>query len=197
MMTKFGNRRLAAVALTAALAACGGDKSAQSAPAASDSAAQATTPDSASGAVARSDTTWGPRNTMGRIPILEYHVIGEKEGQYTVTKEHLLKDLQLVYDRGYRPITIAQMLDKDFSPVPNGMSPVVFVFDDASDSQFRYVERNGKLEIDPTSAVGIWQARTGRARRSSACSTAAQPATTSSATTRNSAARRRSGASRK
>ena len=32
----------------------------------------------------------------------------------------------------------------------------MFVFDDASDSQFRYIERNGKLEIDPTSAVGIW-----------------------------------------
>jgi len=32
---------------------------------------------------------------------------------------------------------------------------VVLVFDDASPSQFRYIERNGKLEIDPTSAVGI------------------------------------------
>src|SRR4029079_6282076 len=26
-----------------------------------------------------------------------------------------------------------------------------------SDSQFRYIEKNGNLEIDPTSAVGIWQ----------------------------------------
>jgi hypothetical protein len=145
------------VALTAALAACGGDKAAQSTPAGSDTAARTTTPDSAAGAVSNADTTFGPRNTMGRIPILEYHVIGAPEGRYTVTKEHLLKDLQLTYDRGYRPITISQMLDKDFSTVPNGMSPVVFVFDDASDSQFRYIERNGKLEIDPTSAVGIWE----------------------------------------
>jgi hypothetical protein len=32
----------------------------------------------------------------------------------------------------------------------------VFTFDDASPGQFRYIERNGELQIDPTSAVGIW-----------------------------------------
>ena len=40
--------------------------------------------------------------------------------------------------------------------LPRGKSPVVLVFDDASPSQFRYVERGGKLEIDPTSMIGIW-----------------------------------------
>jgi hypothetical protein len=114
--------------------------------------------DSAGGEVAGrlSDTSYGPPNTMGRIPVLEYHVIADKESQYTITREHFRKDLQLVYDRGYRPITIAQMLDKDFSGVPTGMSPVVFVLDDASPSQFRYIEKNGQLEIDPTSGLGIW-----------------------------------------
>jgi hypothetical protein len=119
-------------------------------------------PDSAAGTVSAAsgqrDTTYGPRNTMGRIPVLEYHVISDKETQYTITREHFMKDLQLVYDRGFRPITISQMLDKDFSMVPDGLSPVVFVFDDASDSQFRYVEKNGTLEIDPTSALGMWEA---------------------------------------
>src|SRR5207253_10075440 len=113
-----------------------------------------TTSDSAGGSVATAsggrETKWGPTNTMGRIPVLEYHVIADKETQFTITREHFLKDLQLVYDKGYRPITIKQMLDKDFSTVPDGMSPVVFVFDDASDSQFRYIEKNGKLEVDPT-----------------------------------------------
>jgi hypothetical protein len=62
-----------------------------------------------------------------------------------------------VYKRGYRPITIAQMLDKNFEDVPAGMSPVVFVFDDASPEQFSYIEgADGKLTIDPTSAGGIW-----------------------------------------
>jgi hypothetical protein len=48
------------------------------------------------------------------------------------------------------------MHDKDWRELPPGTAPAVFVFDDASDSQFRYIERNGKLEIDPTSAVGVW-----------------------------------------
>ena len=96
-------------------------------------------------------------NHVGRIPILEYHVIGgEKNALYTRTVESFRKDLEDVYARGYRPITVSQMLDKDFREVPPGMSPVVFVFDDASAEQFSYVENNGRLEIDSTSAVGIW-----------------------------------------
>lgn len=96
-------------------------------------------------------------NRLGRIPVLEYHVIaGEKDGLYTRVPAHYLADLEAAYKLGYRPITIAQMLDKNFSDVPAGMSPLVVVFDDASPSQFRYIERNGALEIDPTSGVGIW-----------------------------------------
>jgi hypothetical protein len=155
MTTRIARQTVAGLALTVALAACGGSKAAPA-----DSTA--TLPDSAAGTVSTApgqrDTTYGPRNTMGRIPVLEYHVISDKETQYTITREHFMKDLQLVYDRGYRPITISQMLDKDFSTVPDGLSPVVFVFDDASDSQFRYIEKNGKLEIDPTSGLGMWEA---------------------------------------
>ena len=96
-------------------------------------------------------------NLQGKIPVLEYHVIGSaKNSQYTRTSDSYRQDLETAYQLGYRPITIAQMLDKDFRDVPAGMSPVVFVYDDASDSQFRYVENNGKLEIDPTSGMGIW-----------------------------------------
>jgi hypothetical protein len=47
------------------------------------------------------------------------------------------------------------MIDKQFD-IPAGMSPVVFTFDDASPGQFSYIEKNGQLEIDPNSAVGIW-----------------------------------------
>lgn len=95
-------------------------------------------------------------NLMGRIPVVEYHLIGDRESRYGRTVENFRKDLEMLYARGYRPITVAQMLDKDFSAVPKGMTPVVFTFDDASPGQFRYVERNGRLEIDSTSAVGIW-----------------------------------------
>jgi Polysaccharide deacetylase len=96
-------------------------------------------------------------NHVGRIPILEYHVIGgDKNALYTRTRASFLADLEDVYRRGYRPITMSQLLDKDFSSVPDGMSPVVVVFDDASPSQFSYVEQNGQLAIDTLSAVGTW-----------------------------------------
>ena len=124
--------------------------------------AQANRSDSAAGALASTagpmDSVKLPANHGGRIPVLEYHVIGGTKNElYTRTVDSFKADLEDVYKRGYRPITIAQMLDKDFADVPAGMSPVVFVFDDASPSQFRYTEAaDGKLTIDPTSAVGIW-----------------------------------------
>ena len=118
------------------------------------------TGESAAGSVASAaDTMKGnlPKNATGKIPVLEYHVIGgDKNSLYTRTAASFRADLEDVYKRGYRPITVAQMLDKDFSDVPDGMSPVVFVFDDASPEQFRYIEQNGQLTIDPTSGMGIW-----------------------------------------
>ena len=149
-----------AACLTAGLSACSGGKKPHG-----DSTAAATTAkptDSAAGAVATTvpgDTTRVklPKNPTGKIPVLEYHVIGgDKNSLYTRTAASYRADLEDVYKRGYRPITIAQMLDKNFSDVPDGMSPVVFVFDDASPEQFRYIEKDGKVEIDPTSGVGIW-----------------------------------------
>lgn len=95
-------------------------------------------------------------NRLGRIPVLEYHLIGDHDALYSRTREHFRADLEYAYKRGYRPVNLSQVLDKDFSDVPPGMSPVVVVFDDASPGQFSYIERNGKLEIDPASGVGIW-----------------------------------------
>jgi hypothetical protein len=93
-------------------------------------------------------------NELGRILLLEYHLIGDKNAVYERTREGLRHDLELLYARGFRPVNIADILDKKVD-TPAGTSPVVLVFDDASPSQFRYVEQNGKLEVDPTSAVGI------------------------------------------
>jgi hypothetical protein len=94
-------------------------------------------------------------NEMGRIPILEYHLIGATEGRWEREHTRFRRDLELLYERGYRPITVAEMVDRRID-LPRGLSPVVFTFDDASPSQFRYIERNGELVIDSTSAVGIW-----------------------------------------
>ncbi|MBX6331704.1 MAG: polysaccharide deacetylase family protein [Gemmatimonadaceae bacterium] len=94
-------------------------------------------------------------NELGRIPILEYHLIGDKESRWMVERGHFRRQLELLYERGYRPITVAELIDRKIT-LPAGQSPVVFTFDDASPSQFSYVERNGVLEVDPNSAIGIW-----------------------------------------
>lgn len=94
-------------------------------------------------------------NELGRIPVLEYHLISDHDALYSRERNHFRKDLEDIYARGYRPVTISQILDRKID-LPKGLSPVVFVFDDASPSQFSYIENNGKLDIDPQSAVGIW-----------------------------------------
>ncbi len=142
-------RRTAALFLSATaagvLAACG-QPSADARP---------VTPSAARGGDVPS-TAAGVANPQGRIPVLEYHVIGApKNTLYSRTLDSFKSDLETAYRLGYRPITVAQMLDKDFRDVPAGMSPVVLVFDDASPSQFRYLDRGGRLEIDPTSATGV------------------------------------------
>jgi peptidoglycan/xylan/chitin deacetylase (PgdA/CDA1 family) len=147
---------VSAALVAATVSACAkGDARTASAPTkdSAASSAQAT----AAGEVAADPSQGGGRkpNLTGRIPVLEYHVIGgDKNALYTRTVASFRADLDDVYKRGYRPITMSQLLDKDFRDVPAGMSPVVFVFDDASPSQFSYVGQPG--QIDPNSAVGIW-----------------------------------------
>ncbi len=106
--------------------------------AASDSGAQARTP-----------------NEYGRIPVVEYHLVDDEDGSYKVSRERFRAELDTLYARGFRPISLGEMLDKRID-LPRGLSPVLFIFDDASPSQFRYVEQNGGLVVDPSSALGIW-----------------------------------------
>ncbi len=94
-------------------------------------------------------------NEYGRIPVVEYHLVDSADGTYKVSRERFRAELDTLYARGYRPISLAEMLDKKID-LPRGMSPVLFIFDDASPSQFRYIERNGQLVVDPTSALGVW-----------------------------------------
>ena len=93
----------------------------------------------------------------GKVPILEYHLIGGTDGRWTRSVASFRADLELLYRRGYRPVTIGELSDGVLD-IPVGTSPVVFTFDDASPGQFRYIEKGGQLSIDPESAVGIWLA---------------------------------------
>ncbi len=94
---------------------------------------------------------------VGRVPILEYHLIADSDSRWGRSWRHFREDLELLYSRGYRPVTVSQFIDGKFD-IPAGTSPVVFTFDDASPGQFRYIEHDGRLEIDSTSGVGIWLA---------------------------------------
>ena len=110
---------------------------------------------SAGGAPDAGPRTPLPPNEYGRIPIVEYHLVVDEDGSYAVSRERFRAELDTLYRLGYRPIGLGELLDKRIA-LPAGTSPVLFVFDDASPSQFRYVDVNGSLAVDPTSALGIW-----------------------------------------
>jgi hypothetical protein len=95
-----------------------------------------------------------PPNELGEIMVLEYHRIGEKEGEWVRSAANFRKDLQTLYDKGYRPITMRQMAEGDID-IPAGSTPVVFTIDDSSLGQFYYREDGS---IDPNTMMGMWAA---------------------------------------
>jgi hypothetical protein len=154
----------AAAALLVLLAACGGDRTARDdktgaadsgSTAATDSTpapgAQAATPAPGEDAGPRANT--GP-NELGRLLVLEYHRIGNNEGEWVRSEAHFRNDLQMLWDRGYRPVTMRDVANGNIN-LPEGTSPVVFVFDDSSLGQFYYLPSG---EIDPHTMVGMWEA---------------------------------------
>lgn len=152
------------------LAACGGSKDSSAGTRAEGSAAPGTsTPaagaaDSAAPAQQQASapqgpvgpTTQVPANELGRIMVLEYHRIarpGDKEGEFVRTAANFRKDLQELYQRGYRPVTMKQVATGDIN-LPAGTTPVVFTIDDSSRGQFYYLP-DGR--IDPNTMVGMWE----------------------------------------
>jgi peptidoglycan/xylan/chitin deacetylase (PgdA/CDA1 family) len=93
-------------------------------------------------------------NELGRVMIFEYHKIDEPEGRWTRTPENFRRDLQRLWERGYRLVSLNDYLDGRIS-LPRGNTPVILTFDDSSPGQFRFIERGGQWVIDPDCAVGI------------------------------------------
>ena len=93
-------------------------------------------------------------NELGRVMILEYHKIDYPEERWTRTPENFRRDLETLYARGYRLQSLNGLIEGRIT-VAAGTTPVVLTFDDSSAGQFRYVDRNGTLEIDPKSGVGV------------------------------------------
>jgi peptidoglycan/xylan/chitin deacetylase (PgdA/CDA1 family) len=95
-----------------------------------------------------------PANELGRVLVLEYHRIDYPEARWTRTPEHFRADLELLYARGYRLISLNDFVAGRIA-VPAGTSPVVLTFDDSSPGQFRYVPTERGLRLDPNCAVAI------------------------------------------
>lgn len=93
-------------------------------------------------------------NELGSVPILEYHLIEEKETRWGRSVQEFRMDLEQLYRAGFRTLAIGDYIDGKVD-LPAGTHPVIFTFDDSSPGQFRYIIRNGKKEIDPDCAVGM------------------------------------------
>jgi len=93
-------------------------------------------------------------NELGQVMILMYHQIGEPESEWTRTPDNFRRDLEELYQRGYRLVNLLDYVRGDIS-LPAGTSPVILTFDDGSQGQFNFMEGENGPEIDPNSAVGI------------------------------------------
>lgn len=96
-------------------------------------------------------------NELGRIPVVMYHDVNDKVGKNTKmnrTKASFEKDLQLLHDKGFYPVTLRSVVDGSMD-VPAGKSPVVITFDDARESQFRLIESSESYSVDTESAYGM------------------------------------------
>ncbi len=93
-------------------------------------------------------------NENGQVMILMYHGIGEKEEEWVRTPENFRKDLDVLYEKGYRLISLKDYIENNIQ-VEAGLSPVVLAFDDGLLNQFNIIEENGQKRLDPDCAVGI------------------------------------------
>lgn len=95
-------------------------------------------------------------NETGKIMVLMYHEVGNNETEWARKWENFKKDLEVLYQKGYRLISLNDYLDNNID-VEAGYTPVVITFDDATRGQFNIIEENGEPVIDPNCAVGIME----------------------------------------
>jgi len=97
-------------------------------------------------------------NEMGEVMILMYHQIRSPEKDYVRTADNFRKDLQTLYDRGYRLAHLNDLIDGKVSTA-RGKTPVVLTFDDAGFGQIDQTQKPGEpagvTQWTPNSAVRI------------------------------------------
>ena len=90
----------------------------------------------------------------GEVMVLMYHNIGDEEAEWTRTPQNFRKDLEVLYEKGFRTISLEEYSTGEID-TEAGFTPVVLTFDDGNENNFRYVENNGEKMIDPQCALGV------------------------------------------
>jgi hypothetical protein len=93
-------------------------------------------------------------NENGQVVILMYHGISDKESEWVRTADNFRKDLKVLYDKGYRLVSLRDYIENNIK-VEAGYTPFVLTFDDGAKNNFNIIEENGEKKIDPNCAVGI------------------------------------------
>jgi len=90
-------------------------------------------------------------NEAGEIMILMYHNIGSEEKEWVRTPLNFRKDMETLYKKGYRPISLRDYVSGNIT-TEQGYTPVVITFDDGNLNNFEYLESG---DINNESAVGL------------------------------------------
>jgi len=94
-------------------------------------------------------------NEAGQVMVLMYHSISTPEAEFTRTPDNFRKDLQVLYDKGYRPISLRDYVTGNIT-TKAGYTPVVITFDDGWKNNFNIIkDKKGNITIDPDCAVAI------------------------------------------
>lgn len=95
-------------------------------------------------------------NEAGAVMVVMYHRIlaDEPDNDLNRRPDSFRKDLETLHTKGYYPVNASELVENKMD-VPAGKTPIVISFDDALQSQFKVILKNGKPSIDPNCAVGI------------------------------------------
>jgi hypothetical protein len=93
-------------------------------------------------------------NEIGSVMIVMYHDFGPREAKWTRTPENFKRDLETLYQKGYRPVSLSDFVNNEIS-TPAGLTPFVLTFDDGTLKQFEITTQSGEHHINPKSAVGV------------------------------------------
>ena len=102
-------------------------------------------------------------NEVGTILVVMYHGLADAETydngsmnfkRYQRKIEDFKKDLNYMYENGYRPISIRDYVDNNITVKP-GFTPIVLTFDDGLESAFSLIEENKVYKVAKDTAVSI------------------------------------------